>query len=236
MGTQSGSTAFRSRTRAETLLTGEFLEREYLAGGKSLQQIADENHLHRRAVTAAARAAGIPIRAANQYPGMIDPAWLREQYLDAKRSFQQIADTLGTSRMTVIRTAKAHAITARPQGVASRPELLQTLPAHLPADIKAAVDGGLHAWQRLQRFAAAMTHPSIRQAATALGIYESRLHHQLERLEHDIGAPLYHRATATEPLRSTDRGAALLKALQHPDIQALAAASTSTPTRKTTPN
>jgi hypothetical protein len=229
-------TAFRSRTRAKALLTGEFLGREYLAGGKSLQQIADENHLHRRAVTAAARAAGIPIRAANQYPGMLDPAWLREQYLGAKRSFQQIADDLGTSRMTVIRAAKAHGITARPQGVASRPELLQTLPAHLPADIKAVIDGQLHGWQRLHRFAAAITYPSIRQAAKALGIYESRLHHQLERLEHDIGAPLYHRATATEPLRPTDRGAALLKALQHSDIQDLAAASTSTPTRKTTPN
>lgn len=59
-GHRAAPTAFRSRTRAETLLTGEFLEREYLAGGKSLQQIADENHLHRRAVTAAARAAGHP--------------------------------------------------------------------------------------------------------------------------------------------------------------------------------
>jgi DNA-binding CsgD family transcriptional regulator len=231
-GTKAAPTAYRTRTRAEALLTREFLEHEYLAAGKPLHQIADENDLHRRTVTAAVHNAGIPIRAANQYPGMVDPEWLRAQYLEAKRSFQQIAEELGTSRMTVTRTAKALGIPARPQGVTSRPELLQTLPRDIPADIKAAVEGALHGWQRLERFATAMTHPSIAQAATALDIRESLLHRQLQRLEHDIGAPLYHRATATTPLQPTERGTALLRALQEPDIQTLATATT----RKTTPN
>jgi hypothetical protein len=231
-GTTAAPTAFRTRTRAEALLTREFLEQEYLTAGKPLHQIADENNLHRRTVTAALRTAGIQIRAANQYPGMVDPDWLRAQYLEAKRSFQHIADELGTSRMTVTRTAKALGIPARPSGVTSRPELLHTLPGAIPADIKAAVDGTLHGWLRLQRFATAMTHPSIAEAARTLGIRDSMLHRQLQRLEHDIGAPLYHRATATTPLRPTDRGTALLNALQQPEIQALAAATT----RKTTPN
>lgn len=225
-GATAAPTAHHTRTRTQALLTREFLEHEYLTAGKSLQQIAEENHLHRRHVTAAARNAGIPIRAANQYPAMADPAWLRAQYLDAKRSFQQIADTLGTSRMTIIRAARAYSIPARPRGTASFPELLQRLPAETPADIKAAVEGELDGWQRLERFTAAMTHPSIRQAAKALGIHESRLHHQLERLERDIGAPLYHRATAATPLRPTHRGATLLKVLQQPDIQELAATAT----------
>lgn len=59
-----------------------------------------------------------------------------------------------------------------------------------------------------------MTHPSIAHAARTLGIHDSRLHTQLQGLEHDIGAPLYHRATATTPLRPTDRGTALIRALR----------------------
>lgn len=231
-GTTAAPTAYRTRTRAEQLLTREFLEHEYLTAGKPLHQIADENNLHRRTVTAAMRNAGIPIRAANQYPGMVDPTWLRAQYLEAKRSFQQIADELGTSRMSVIRAAKALGIPARPQGVTSNPGLLQTLPDNTPSDIKTTVEGALHGWQRLQRFATAMTHPSIAEAARTLGIRDSLLHRQLQRLEHDIGAPLYHRATATTPLRPTDRGTALLKDLQQPGIQAHAADAT----RKTTSN
>lgn len=131
---------------------------------------------------------GIPIRTPNQHPNLLDPAWLRTQYLEAKRSFQQIANDLGTSRSTVARAAKASGIQARRQHITSRPELLQTLPDGLPSDIKAAAEGAMYGWQRLQRFAAAMTHPSIAQAARALGIRESLLHRQLQRLERDIGA------------------------------------------------
>jgi DNA-binding transcriptional LysR family regulator len=64
-----------------------------------------------------------------------------------------------------------------------------------------------------------MTFPTINAAADHLGIDQSTLVRQLQRLETDIGATLYHRATVAQPLRPNRRGAALLRALDHPDAQ-----------------
>ena len=58
-----------------------------------------------------------------------------------------------------------------------------------------------------------MTCPTIAVAARHLGAGPSALFHQIQRLERDIGAPLYHRSSPGQPLRPTSRGAALLEAL-----------------------
>jgi DNA-binding transcriptional LysR family regulator len=67
-----------------------------------------------------------------------------------------------------------------------------------------------------------MAHDSITEAADAIGINRTTLIEQLHRLEGDLGAALFHRATADgQPHRPTRRGAALLQTLATPHIQTL---------------
>src|ERR1017187_2345217 len=68
-----------------------------------------------------------------------------------------------------------------------------------------------------------MAFPTIEAAAAHLGAHQSALIHQFRRLEQDIGGTLYHRSAPGQPMRPTQRGAALLTALARPDIQAAAA-------------
>jgi Bacterial regulatory helix-turn-helix protein, lysR family len=123
--------------------------------------------------------------------------------------------------VTVIAAARRHSIPSRPPGVHSRPEMITPLSPHRPAAIRRAVEGGLHGWLRLQRFQAAMAHPTIGAAAVQLGVDQAALIRQFTRLEHDTGGPLYHRSTRQESLRPTRRGTVLLKALQRPDVAEL---------------
>ncbi len=90
----------------------------------------------------------------------------------------------------------------------------------VPHDLLRAVHGQRSGWTRLERFAITMTQPTITAAATAIGVNRTTLIEQLHRLETDVGASLYHRATAAgQPQRPTRQGAALLHILsqaRHP--------------------
>ncbi len=205
--------------RARTLLTREFFDREYTAARKTLHQIEAETGIPRTHLAARARDHGIPLTSAWQ-PAPIDPQWLRDQY--ARRSYSDIAAELGVATETVIAAARRHGIPGRPKGVHSRPEMFIILGEDIPPDIRRAVEGSLHGWQRLHRFQQAMTCASIGAAARQMGTHPSALIHQLHRLELEIGAPLYHRATPAQPMRPTSRGAALLQALDHPAVHAIA--------------
>jgi hypothetical protein len=226
-GANTPPMAWHRRQHARRVLTRGFFEREYTAGGKRLAQIATETGLPTRLVAQHARHAGITL-ATGHDATPIDPDWLRRQYLDRKRSFTDIAAELGVSKMTVNRAARRYGIPIRPTGVTSHPQMVRTLDASIPRDIRRAVEGGLGGWQRLHRFQTAMTFPTIEAAADHLGAHQSALVRQLQRLERDIGAQLYKRATLARPLRPTSRGAALLNALARPDIRALLASQPGT--------
>jgi DNA-binding transcriptional LysR family regulator len=100
----------------------------------------------------------------------------------------------------------------------------------LPRDLLRAVCGQRSGWTRLERFAFTMAHPTITNAATALGIERTTLLEQLHRLETHVGAILYHRATGQgQAHRPTPRGAKLLTILAEHDIQDLRAARTRLP-------
>jgi DNA-binding transcriptional LysR family regulator len=67
-----------------------------------------------------------------------------------------------------------------------------------------------------------MAHNSVTEAAQAVGITRTTLIEQLHRLESDLDAALFHRATADgRPHRPTRHGTALLHALATPYIQPL---------------
>ena len=57
-----------------------------------------------------------------------------------------------------------------------------------------------YAWQRLNRFAAAVGYRTLSEAAERLGITQSTLAIQINRLERDIGGPLLERAERGRPM------------------------------------
>ena len=185
---------------ARSLLTREFFEREYVSSRKTLRQIKAETGIPTTHLAARARELGITVTSAWQ-PTPIDPSWLRDQY--ARRSYSDIAAELGVATETVIAAARRHGITGRAKGVRSRPEMFTTLSEAIPPDIRRAVEGSLHGWQRLHRFREAMACPAIGAAARQIGAHPSALIHQFQRLERDIGATLYHRSSPGHPMRPT---------------------------------
>ena len=58
-----------------------------------------------------------------------------------------------------------------------------------------------------------MGFPTIEAATQHLGAHQAALVRQLQRLERDIGAQLYHRATPMAPPRSPGRSRALASGL-----------------------
>jgi DNA-binding transcriptional LysR family regulator len=215
-------TYWRTQQRAQRLLTAEFFQREYVHAGKTLTQIAEQTGLHRTMLAEYAHAAGIRlVNATERDPTPIDPQWLRHQYGTLGRSFTDIGTELGLSEMTVNRAARRFDIPIRPAGVTSHPQIIARLDHRFPLDIRRAVEGVRHGWLRLHRFQQAMAHPSLNTAAGHLDIHPSALINQIHRLEADIGAPLFHRTTPAQPMRPTNRGAALLDALTKPNVQAL---------------
>ncbi|MDK0524806.1 TniQ family protein [Streptomyces sp. ML-6] len=212
--------AWRLRERARTVLTPEFLEREYTQREKTLTQIAQETDLPRHIVVEQANAIGLTIYRSRR-PHPIDEDWLREQYLTHKRSTYDIAQAIGTEDETIRRRLQRLGIPLRPRGVHSRTVMTAKLAPSIPLDVRAAVEGTLHGWLRLHRFQIAMAFPNLTTAGTYLGAMQTALTTQFQRLENDIGHVLYQRSVQTTPQHPTTHGQSLLRHLDQPDIRKL---------------
>lgn len=212
--------AWRLRERARSLLTAEFLDREYTQQGKSLTQIAKEADFPRDLVLEHANALGLPIYY-SQRPRPIDEDWLREQYLTRKHSTLSIAQQVGTGDETIRCRLQQLGIPLRPQGVHSRTVMTAKLDRSVPRDVRAAVEGTLHGWLRLHRFRITMAFPNLTTAGAYLAAEPNALTTQFQRLEADIGHPLFHRSVQTTPQRPTRRGHSLLRSLEQSHVQEL---------------
>lgn len=208
----------RERRRRE-LLTREFFEREVTRAGKSRSTLRDETGIPIKELTRYANQVGVSLIGHRLVH--IDSDWLAEQYLTRRRSFSGIAEELGLDADTVAHHARRYGIPSRVPGVQSHPDLITTLDPTLPQDIRRAVEGQLHGWQRLRRFKQVMAFPSMNAAAAQIDADLSALILQFNRLEHDVGAHLFHRSTPTTPQRLTPRGARLLDALEDPRVREL---------------
>ena len=71
-----------------------------------------------------------------------------------------------------------------------------------------------YAWQRLNRFAAAVGYQTLSEAAEHLGTAQATLVIQINRLERDIGGPLLERAERGRPMTPTPLGERVLAALR----------------------
>jgi len=212
--------AWQRRQNAANTLNHDFFDREHLRRGRSLTEFGETTGHGRHLVTRLAKEAGIT-PPKGKAPFRVDAHWLREQYCDRLRATSDIATELGISQMMINLALRRFGIPARPQGVASFPEMLDALDADTPRDIRAAVEGRLRGWLRLHRFHIAMRFPSIKTAATYLGAPQTALTHQFHRLEDDIGTPLFERSSPAARQRPTPRGGALLEVLDGEQIQQL---------------
>ncbi|MFE2296369.1 TniQ family protein [Streptomyces sp. NPDC059452] len=218
--TRSPTSARKVREHARSVLTPAYFQREYTEGGKTLTRIAEDTGISRHVVAEQAKAIGLPLYFSRR-PLPIDEAWLREQYLDRKRSTGNIASEIGTEDETVRRRLQHLGISLRPPGVHSRTVMTAKLDTTIPRNIRTAVEGTLHGWLRLHRFHIAMAFPNLESAAAHIGIYQSTLVTQFQCLEHDLGQKLFHRSAFGRPHRPTNSGKALLRSLHTDTVQAL---------------
>jgi TniQ protein/regulatory helix-turn-helix LysR family protein len=200
-------------------LTREFFEREVGQAAKSRTQLRDETGIPINDLTRYAKQVGVAL--VGRHPIGIDPTWLADQYINRRRSFPDIAKEVGASPQTLADTARRHGIPVRSPGIQSHPDMITKLDPSLPTDIRRAVEGQLHGWQRLRRFQQAMAYRSITAASKDLHVDASTFASQFNRLEHDIGGRLLHRSTPTQRQRLTPRGTRLLAALDDPRAREL---------------
>lgn len=83
----------------------------------------------------------------------------------------------------------------------------------LPAVLRKALTGSF-ARQRLSRFLAARSYPTLTEAARDLGIRQSALVTQINRLEEDLGQPLFERAERGRAMKLTRFGKRVAAAAQ----------------------
>jgi hypothetical protein len=134
--------------RATDRLTLDFFQREYLDARKDLRTLEAETGIHRKLLARHARQLGI--RLTHDRRGTpIDPDWLRTQAEALHRTNSDIAAELGLTGETIRRHRKHLGIGPGPTGVHRLQ--IQHHP-DLPDDIRRAVQGQRHGWQRLRRF------------------------------------------------------------------------------------
>lgn len=201
------------RTRADELLTREYLERERITLRKSIREIARDAGLHKSHVARRLDAVGLP----RWRLGIaVDETWLVEQYVTEKRPAQNIATELGLSPTTVKRTLVRLGVELRPanertvwpaSALTTAPVLLQPALAHR---------GGL---RRLRLFEQSMAFATLAEAAQALGIGLGVLSSSLTKLEGHLGFKLFDRSDWRNGLinRATPDGRVILSALSKLD-------------------
>ena len=132
----------------------------------------------------------------------LDPIWLRREYVVWRRGLPDIAKELGCKVSALKKFAHEHGIPLRrpsgPEGFAhlDAPGLH---PSQVPEPLRSALTGQ-DPRQRLHRFTVLSKHPSLNQAAQALGAHQSTLSQQLQQLERACGGLLLHRHPHPRPI------------------------------------
>ena len=222
-------TARKVRARAAVTLTAEFFQREHIQVGKDLDVITAETGISRKLLIHHARQSGIKLVGVHQRPrrsaparrrAHIDPGWLREHAGTRQRANGDIGAELGLSHETIRRHRKNLNLPSRPTGSLGHVVTHLRHP-QLPKEIRLAVEGQRHGWQRLRRFKEIQAFPSMNTAAHCLHVHTSNLNLQIQRLEADLGKKLLNRGHRYLPMTPTGHGRRLLHQLDRPDVQEL---------------
>lgn len=199
-----------TRFKARQAVPKERFTRLYLDEHRSLQQIGDLTGFSRRVLAELAREYAIPLRAGPQdyrRRGTVDREWLAEQYVVRRRTLPDLAREAGMSTANMARWAHSYDVPLRPRGGGSHDAALRVTEktTETPALLQKALTSP-YAWQRVERFLAASAYPTICEAARALGINQPTLVVQINRLERDLGQPLFERAERGKAMKLTAFG------------------------------
>jgi hypothetical protein len=205
------------RHAARQVLTKKDFRRGYLDQHQSLHAIAKQTGFSRQTLTRLAAEYGITLRegpADYKRKAVIDRDWLYEQYVDRGRTLPDLAREKNMSIANMARWAHHHQILLRPSGGGSHDSALRTTDqaSDLPDPIVKSLTSP-YAWQRLNRFAAAIGYQTLSEAAEHLGVAQSTLVIQINRLERDIGCSLLECAERGRPMTPTGLGEQVLAAL-----------------------
>jgi hypothetical protein len=205
------------RHAARQVLTKKDFRRGYLDQHQSLHAIAKQTGFSRQTLTRLAAEYGITLRegpADYKRKAVIDRDWLYEQYVDRGRTLPDLAREKNMSTANMARWAHHHQIPLRPRGGGSHDSALRTTDqaSDLPDPIAKSLTSPA-AGQRLNRFAAAVGYQTLSEAAEHLGVAQSTLVIQINRLERDIGGSLLERAERGRPMTPTALGEQVLAAL-----------------------
>jgi DNA-binding transcriptional LysR family regulator len=171
--------------------------------------------VERNLVARLARQYGITLRPAHtpRKHDEIDRDWLFTEYVVNRRTLPDLAAEKGMSTMNMSRWAKTHGIPLRGRGGPSHTANIKATKAaqDAPEILQPALMqiGGA---QRLSRFAAASSYPTVTAAAAALGLCQPVLHGQITRLQAALGGRLLQRAERGHPMTLTDLGTRVLDA------------------------
>ncbi|WP_256340963.1 LysR family transcriptional regulator [Streptomyces sp. S-2] len=207
----------RIRQQARQTVPAERFTQLYLDEHRSLQQIAKLTGFSRSVLTDLAKEYGIPLRGPQDHKrrGAIERDWLIEQYVQRRRTLPDLARETGMSPANMARWAHIHNIPLRPRGGASHSQALRAAEqtSRAPRILRPALTGQ-GAKERLNRFAAASSYPSLGTAASGLGLNTFVLVAQINRIERELGGPLLVRAERGRPMKLTPLGRNVLRAVR----------------------
>lgn len=200
--------------RARSALAPEDLAVRYRQDLRTLREIAAEVGVDRGTIAQLAREYGIEVRPPRQLPRrVIDRDWLYEQYVVKRRTLPDIAAECGMSPSNMARWARRHCIPMRSRGGTSHRAHLadQVAAGSVPPLLRPAL-AGVGGWQRLERFVVAAQFPTMTAAARHLSA--PALVTQIERIEAELGFPLFVRAERGRTMQVTDDGRRVLAAIR----------------------
>jgi hypothetical protein len=175
-------------------LTPERLRGLVLEERRSLRTLAADYGLDRKTVVAALRREGIRLPDPGRAPKVVaDPVWLRTEYLDRRRTLNDIAAGLAVSQGAVIRLLRAAGVPLRARGGGSHRSSIAA-PDGMPEPLASAVMGQAGV-DRVRRFQVVSRAQSIGEAARTLGARQSAVTTQLIKLERACSGPLLVRST-----------------------------------------
>jgi hypothetical protein len=148
----------------------------------------------------------------------VDPDEVRDMYLVQRLTSQEIADATGWNRFTIRRLLLLVGVPLRaPGSFTGRTGIDPGAYAEFPAILTKALQG-YRGKDRLQRFAAISTYPSLDAAARCLGLDRPTLSGQIQTLERNVGGQLLMRADRWHPMRLTSLGRNLIEVAQEKGI------------------
>ncbi len=139
--------------------------------------------------------------------GVVERDWLMEEYVHCGRTLPDLAREKNMSTANMTRWAHAHQIPLWPRGAASHDSFLRT--TDLPAEIRKALTSP-YAAEPVRR---SHRPPDAKEAAERIGITQSALVVQINRLDRDIGGPLLERAERGRPMSPTPLGEQVIAVL-----------------------